>query len=569
MSTGIGTYLGGMFYIDLLKDLPRTNNFRGRELPATKAHKNAVLPKISKQKSRKEKETKKTREHKEECNEDSIMTNFEEQLRRNENGSVEKYSLNRPYAYADIRPDENGRMIYHVIELELSEQERRSLQNLKQAFIEELDIDLETLRNPQNAEQQLQKYIEKTLKEYKVKVSRETPEKLSYFMQRDFIRFGKIDALMYDHLVEDISCNGPCLPVFIYHRELGSLPTNIYFANLQELNNFVVRLAHFTGKHISIASPVLDGSLRDGNRVQLTYSKEVTPKGSTFSIRRFRADPITIIDLIAFKTISAELAAWFWYVIEKNASILVIGATASGKTTTINALSHFIYPENKIVSIEDLPELNLPHENWVQSVARSGDGQFAITLFDLLKAALRQRPDYIILGEIRGEEAYTFFQAIATGHGGISSMHADSVESVLSRLESEPIKVSRSLVSTLDVVVVLSKVRVGENSVRKITNVSEIGSFDPTTGQLMINNLFTWNASNDEFSQASRSYLLEEISKKLGMPEEKIQHEIKRRAVLLRSMVNRNIRKHSDVAAKIRNYYTNPDKTYEEAKSNV
>lgn len=561
----IGVDIGAQFtrilYLDLLKQLPRTSMVQNGELPAMKVKRKTNLPKMANGHKRGAK--------KEEVRKQSAEGSIQKALVIEEASNAARYDLNPPYAYAIIRPDEKGRMMYNVIEPEISQEEQKHLHNLKNVFIEELDVDLETLKNPDVAERQLQKYVEKTVKEYRVKLSKETIEKLLYLMQRDFIRFGKIDALMFDHLLEDISCDGPSSPVFVFHREFGSLPTNITFSTLQELNNYVVRLAYFAGKHISVAKPILDGSLKDGSRVQLTYNKEVTPKGSTFSIRRFSVNPITVTDLIAFKTISAEAAAWFWYITEKNASMLIIGATASGKTTTINALSHFIYPENKIISIEDTPELNLSHQNWVQAVARSGNREFEITLFDLLKTSLRQRPDYIILGEIRGEEAHTFFQAIATGHGGISSMHADSVESALSRLESEPIKVPRSLISTLDVIVVLSKVRVGGNSARRMVNVSEIGPFDPSTGQLMINNLFTWNCTNDEFSVASRSYILEEISKKVSIPEEEIRREIERRAIVLKSMVKRDIRSHSDVAAKIRSYYINPVKTYEEARAFV
>jgi len=198
------------------------------------------------------------------------------------------------------------------------------------------------------------------LKKYRIKVPSESVDKLLYYIIRDFVGYGRIDPPMRDHFIEDISADGVNMPIYVWHRVYESLPTNIVFKGEEELNSFIIRLAYLAGKNISIASPILDASLPDGSRVQLTYGSEVTGRGSTFTIRRFRLDPLTISDLIALNTLSSEMAAYLWYIIENRASVLVAGDIACGKTTMLNCLSMFIKPEMKMVSVEDAQELNLP-----------------------------------------------------------------------------------------------------------------------------------------------------------------------------------------------------------------
>jgi len=291
-------------------------------------------------------------------------------------------------------------------------------------------------------------------------------------------------------------------------------------------------------------------------------------KGGTFTIRRFRADPLTVSDLISFNTLSSDMAAYFWYAIEKKASFLITGGTASGKTTTLNALSMFIMPDYKIVSIEDTAELNLPHENWIPSVARMGFGsnEAEISLFDLLKAAMRQRSDYIIVGEVRGEEAYTLFQAMATGHGGLSSTHADSVSASIKRLESEPMNIPRSLIVTLDAIAVQARLRLGDKTVRRVQHVGELVSYDSASKEVVTNDVYKWDPKTDSFLYSGRSNVLEKIGVRFGLEVESILEEIKRRKTVLDWMVKRGIRRYDDVAAVIRDYYANATASYEKAR---
>jgi flagellar protein FlaI len=330
-------------------------------------------------------------------------------------------------------------------------------------------------------------------------------------------------------------------------------------------------MAYLSSKNISIASPILDASLPDGSRIQLTYGNEVTRRGSTFTIRRFRVDPLTISDLIAFKTISAKMAAYLWYIIEKRASILVAGGVASGKTTMLNCLSMFIKPEMKIVSVEDTQELNLPHENWIPSVVRLGFGREdrktgTITLFDLLKAAVRQRPDYIIVGEVRGEEAYTLFQAMATGHLGMCTMHAESVDAAMNRLESEPMNIPKSLITMTSVIMIMSRTEIEERPARRVTTTTEVTGLDPNTSNITTEEVFQWHPKPDDFSFSGRSTILEKHIKKIGISEENVERELNRRQTVLLWMTRQGIRHYTDVANVIREYYTKPDRVFQKAR---
>src|SRR6266581_4685093 len=399
---------------------------------------------------------------------------------------IEQYDLNPPYAKARIIK-EDGNTKYRVDEVALTDDEKKKLKEIGELLIEELDVDVKRLGSNENAAAYVRKLVEKIIKNYKIKLSLDSLDRLMYYVVRDFVHFDKIDPLMRDPWIEDISCNGFGIPIYIWHRKHESIPTNVIFQTAEELDKFILKLSYMSGRAISIAQPVLDATLPDGSRVQMTYEKEVTRRGSTFTIRKFRERPLTVSDLCIYNTLGAEMAAWFWYIIEKQASVILVGGTASGKTTTINTLAMFIKPNAKIVSIEDTSEIQLPHENWLSSVVRAGFGVTGevseITLFDLLKNAMRQRPEYIIVGEVRGSEAYTLMQAIATGHGGLATLHADSAEAAIHRLESEPMNIPRPLIPTIDVIAVQTRVQVGDKSVRRMVNVAR--SLDSTRPRRM------------------------------------------------------------------------------------
>jgi len=485
----------------------------------------------------------------------------------------EVYPIQEPYVYAAIvKEKETGKVKYEVIDPTLLDEEKKQLEEIKRILMEEIDVSLKEIETRNKAEEYLKRKFQEVIKDYKIKVAEEAVDKLLYYVIRDFLGYGKIDPLMKDHLIEDISADGVGIPVYIWHRVYESMPTNVVFETEEELNSFIVRLAYLAGKNISLAVPLIDASLPDGSRIQLTYGNEITRRGSTFTIRRFRVDPLTISDLIAFNTLSAEMAAYFWYIIENRSSILVSGGVAAGKTTTLNCLSMFIKPELKIVSVEDTPELNLPHENWIPSVARPGfglDGKGSISLFELLKAAVRQRPDYIIVGEVRGEEAYTLFQAIATGHLGMCTLHAESVEAVINRLESEPMNIPRPLIAMLDDIVIQIRTEVGGRPARRISTVTEIVGVNPETKEIMAHEVYKWNPQDDSFIYSGKSYVLERHRKRLGITEKEVEREIERRKAVLQWMADNNIRRYTEVANVIREYYADPERVYRKVRVGV
>jgi len=482
----------------------------------------------------------------------------------------EVYPIAEPNVYAAvIRDPVSQKMRYEVIEPTLLREEQKHLKEIKTLLMEELDVSIKDLETKENATQYLKRKVVQVIKNYKLKIPEEAVEKLMYFIVRDYVGYGKIDPLMRDRMIEDISADGVNIPIYVWHREYESLPTNIVYRSADELNSFIVRLAFLAGKQISIASPLLDASLPDGSRIQLTYGSEITRRGSTFTIRRFRADPLTISDLITFNTLSAEMAAYFWYAIENRASVLVAGGVATGKTTTLNCLSMFIKPEFKVVSVEDTAELNLPHENWIPSVARTGSQKKhagEVSLFDLLKAAVRQRPDYIIVGEVRGEEAYTLFQAMATGHLGMCTIHAESVNSAIHRLEAEPMNIPRSMLTMIDIVLVQGRTEIEGKPVRRALAVTEMVGLDLKTQEILTNDLFRWKPGTDSFAYLGRSYVLERIMKKQSSSSQEIQAELHRRKMVLEWMARNNIRRYSDVAGVIREYYADPMRVYHKAK---
>lgn len=467
-------------------------------------------------------------------------------------------------------PTSKNGLRYVIIEPQMGKSDLTNFKVIKKLLISELDISLNTIKTKKDAARELRTKILELIKKYNMEIPTRSLSKITYYAIRDFVYLGRIEPLMRDHLIEEISCDGTNVPLYIWHREFESVPTNILFENEDELNNFVQKMSYIGGKHASLANPIVDASLPDGSRINLTLGSEITKRGSTFTIRRFRADPITIIDLIRFKTISIHEAAYLWYVVENNSTMLVAGGTASGKTTLLNSLSTFIRPGQKIVSIEDTHELNLLHENWIPAVSRQNftDGQIGeITQFDLLRAALRQRPDILIVGETRGREAYTLFQAMATGHGGFSSIHADSVEATLTRLVSSPMDVPKTLIAnTLDLITLQLKLRINDKSIRRIIKISEIQGLDEKTGEVKTHDIFRWNPNDDRHEYFGNSLVLEKIKEKTGVTDDQIEYELKKRKTALDWLAQNNIRGHKSVMENILEFYSNSDRFYEKKR---
>jgi len=464
-------------------------------------------------------------------------------------------------------PTAHGGKRFMVIEPTFTAKDKKSFETIRQILMVELTVDLNDISTKKLAEQRLKHKIFDIIKKYKLDITSGSMKKIIYYAIRDFVYLGKIEPLMHDPMIEEISCDGTNIPLYIWHREYESMPTNIFFTTDYELDNYARKIAYVSGQHISMAQPIVDASLPGGDRINLTLGREITKKGSTFTIRRFREDPVSIIDLIKYKTMSADIAAYLWWLVEHRSTALIAGGTASGKTTTLNAISSFIPPQQKIVTIEDTQELNLPHENWIPAVSRqsfSGSTMAEITQFDLLRAALRQRPDIIIVGETRGKEAYTLFQAMATGHGGFSSIHADSVAATLNRLTSAPMDIPRVLIAyTLHAIILQLKLTIQGRSVRRIIQISEIAGLDDKTGEILLNDVFNWNPTTDQHIFSGRSILFDKIADRYGISPDQVSYELNKRKTALNWMLNNDVRKYKDVSSTIMEFYADPDRFYE------
>lgn len=416
----------------------------------------------------------------------------------------------------------------------------------------------------------LLEYIDKRLKfltsEFGISLSYESYKKIYYYLCRDFIGINQIEPILKDYFVEDIECNGVDSPVYVIHRVYRSLKTNLTFPNFEKLESLVEKLAQRCGRHISYADPILDGTLPDGSRVNATYTADITSKGPTFTIRKFTKNPWTPPQLILFKTLSPEMMAYLWMLVQYKMNILITGGTASGKTTLLNAVAFFIPPEARVVSIEDTRELNLPRENWLPSVVREVTGnkrENDITLFTLLRSSFRQNPDYVIVGEVRGKEAYVLFQGMASGHSSISTMHADSVETLIKRLETPPIELSPTLLNVLDCVCIMTHAIVNKEETRKLREIVEITNIN-SDGTAMINTPFIWNPAEDKFYFKQGSRVFDKISKRYGLNSSEIELEFRRRIQILYELYKRKIFKMEDVQEIITRYYKKPEEVLKE-----
>lgn len=474
------------------------------------------------------------------------------------------YEIKPPFQYARVHF--NGEdLIHEGIEPPLSEGEKKYLEIIEMAFERMSSSDILVV-DDEERKQALKDRFSVIISIYRMNLTEFQKEKMFYYLLKKYTGYGKIDLLMNEPYVEDITCNGPGTNVYINHRFYGSIKSDVVFEEV-EINNFVMKIAQISGRHISVLQPIRDATLPDGSRANLTLGKEVTKKGSTFTIRRFKSNPISCIELIKYGTFDSLVLAYLWIIIEYKRAILAAGGTASGKTTTLNALGTFIPHEYKIVSIEDTAELNLMHPNWTQSVTRVGFGGGGgggkstgdIDLFDLLKAALRQRPEYIFVGEVRGAEAGTLFQAISVGHPCMGTIHAGSIQELLSRVESEPMNVPRNLFASLDAVIFNAMVKHGEHFIRRIMRIVEIVELDPEKGDLVTNPVFKWNAVDDSYEFSGSSAMFAAIYDEFGIPEHELVEEMHERAKVLDWLFENNVSDYVKVAKAVREYVRNKD----------
>jgi archaeal flagellar protein FlaI len=482
---------------------------------------------------------------------------------------LEVAAVNPPYSYARITYNNRTKeYLYEVVEPQLSKHERELLLHLKDTLTRITGGEVATMTGPEKRAY-LRANVMAYLQNRGMQVSPLSTERLIYYLLRDFVGFGPVDVLIADPQVEDISCDGVDVPLFIFHGKYESMKTNVVFEDEDVLNSFIITLGQRCSKSVSVSSPILDGTTPEGHRVQATYSREITTRGASFTIRRFKERPFTPVDLVLNGGASEEMIAYFWLAAEQGESLIICGGPAAGKTSTLNAIALFIPPTSKIVSIEDTREVNLPHENWIPGATRSGtgdrgpDGKAAgeVDMFDLVRAALRQRPNYIIVGEVRGKETYTMFQAMATGHTTYSTMHADSVKSMVNRLENPPINTPRILLSALNNVIIQVQTRTEKGVVRRLKQVLEIVGFEPETNELITNTVYEWEPSTDKFIFKGHSFLFDKIMEIRNYSHEDMDAEFLRRVAVIHYLAQKQITDHRQLWRLIAGYYKEPEET--------
>jgi flagellar protein FlaI len=485
----------------------------------------------------------------------------------------ERYWVNQPFAFISILYNEQKKEhLYHTVEPELSTFERMVLETLYENI-------LDTLTLYDTSDQKKSEILEnKTLDlidGYSIEIDMLSIHKILYYIKRDYIGYERIDPIMKDPDIEDISCDGSNIPIFVYHRKYQNIKSNLSFES-DKLDSFVMKLAQGCEKQISIGDPLINSTLPDGSRLNASLGKEVTFRGSTFTIRKFREHAFTPIDLIKNGTYTSDILAYMWLAVENSKSIIFAGATASGKTSALNAISLFIPSMAKIISIEDTHELVLHHLNWIGSVTRESFSKNTsareIDMFELLRQALRQRPEYILVGEIRGKEAMTLFQAMNTGHTTYSTMHADSISTVISRLEGDPINVPRVMIQALDILCIQMQMQVEGKMegkrVRRLDKMIEFTGIDPQTQDLRFNEIYSLDMKSDAFRISGKSYVLESIKARLSWDEEKLKSELENRRILLEYMVKKDMDEF-EIVSIIQSYYVDPENTMKRVEKDI
>ncbi|MDO9523029.1 MAG: type II/IV secretion system ATPase subunit [Methanocorpusculum sp.] len=439
---------------------------------------------------------------------------------------LDQYWLTPPHAYVTILKDRKNHIRYLITEPKLCEKEYAILEESFEYLRSTLIYDSPRKRDEARMDRDL---LIKTITSFDKEISSERVEILIYYLYRNFLGYGKLDPLLHDEKIEDITCNGADIPVFLYHSRFGNIETNCIFEKI-ELNKFVLKLAQKAGKQLSLTTPLVDAALPDGSRAQITYSDIISSKGSSFTIRKFKADPMTPADLVAGGTYSSELMAYIWLAVENRKSMIIAGGTASGKTSTMNAASFFIPDVAKIVSIEDTREIQLPHINWLPMRTRESTASVSagnIDMFSLLRAALRQRPEYIIVGEVRGPEAQTLFQAMNTGHTTFSTLHAGNVNETVNRLTNDPINVPIAMFGALDLIVIQGLLYGEGKGFRRCLSLHEISTNDE---KIICKPLFIWDHKTDSFVKIfEESKVFDSIAYQNGWSKDELEKRLMNR----------------------------------------
>lgn len=468
--------------------------------------------------------------------------------------------------FIHVYPGKKGRNIYSPVEPALNPQtsiaQEKILKKLtelikpsdipktKEEHIKLYDKFVERIVSLEPEEMQTESnFVQKLLKKLttgeKIYVDPVTLENVRYYFIRNKIGLGKLEPLILDPYIEDITCNGIGF-LFVEHKIFESLESRIEFESFEELDEFALYLSERAGRPATHSAPVVDAALPDGSRINIVYGEDISRAGSNFTIRKFSEEPISIVNIVNWKTMSSLLAAYMWMVLESHHSMMVVGETASGKTTTLNALLTFIHPNAKVVSIEDTPEVKVPHKNWTTEVTRPASAGSKVDIFDLVRAALRQRPNLIIVGEIRGEEASMAFQAMQTGHPLAATFHAGSIKAFVNRMTGKPINIPPAFIALLDLIIIQMAV-FDKNGrlLRRVMSINEMVDYLPKKDKFRYVELFSWDAGTDTHIFRNQSFIFEnKIAKKRGIKRANIKvlyDELRLRRHILEGMLHLKI----------------------------
>ncbi len=474
-----------------------------------------------------------------------------------------KYPLIKPFAYAHVKWDEDEKaIIYRMIEPDLDEEDEELFEMVKENLSEKIDVSLSSMQGREKIIEYLQDKVNDLLLELGIEMSEKQHDKILYYIYRDFVGLGKIEPFMHDPYIEDLGCDGTNVPIFAAHSEFGSVKSDVVFEEGEKLENLVIKLAERAGKYVSYANPLLDGALPDGSRVNASLTEDVTSHGPTFSIRKFQDTPFSAIDMMDLGTASPNLMAYMWLCFQYRQSALICGGTSTGKTSFLNSTISFIPPEDKIVSIEDTRELQLPHENWIPSVTREMFGQGKqgdVDMDQLLKESFRQNPDYVVVGEVRGEEASVLFQGMSSGHPSIGTMHASSPNAVVKRLITPPISLSPALIEAIDIIVIMTHAKGVEKSARRVKAIHELQKVVGESASARTNEAFVWTAMDDSHHQRGEPFLFDRISNDYGISKDKLNEELENRTKVLKWLKDKGVKDFHKVSEIIAEYYKNKE----------
>ncbi len=477
------------------------------------------------------------------------------------------YLVIDPFATVRVIWDPKSQeLVYNVIEPELTEEDKETIREVSASLMETIDIDLSSFKGSGKILEYLEGKVLQIIEDQRIEIKPQSYLNVLYYIYRNFVGMNDLEALMQDSNVEDISCDGTDIPIFVIHRIYGSIKTNISFSELDSLRDLIVKMSQRAGRYVSYAEPILDATLPDGSRVAATLATDVATRGSTFTIRKFSEHPFSPIELMQGNTASSEIMSYLWYLVQNKSSAMVVGGTATGKTSLLNSLAMFIPPEAKIVSIEDTRELRLPHQHWISGVSREGFGiptstgqkYGEVTMFDLLKETFRQNPDYVIVGETRGEETYVMFQGMASGHPSMTTFHAAGIDTLVRRLTTAPINLSPTLLESLGFIIVMTHAKEKGASARRVKEVVEIVSVDPRTNEVATNITFRWDPVTDKHEKVNDSVAIRRISNNIGISYEDALKELERRRLILEWMSSNDIKHYIDVTSAINTYYKEP-----------